>query len=150
MMGHKLTCWQNSVCAHHGKHYRGRKCCEQIDAKFREMESELYNLWPAVGIVNIARSDYSYGLVDTGDKFYGCDFKINKSSKEIEPTNTAKGIVARATLFMSDKYQIPLDEDKRHLYLSWDKKFPPSKWEKSWALRIARLEGYTNPYISLQ
>ncbi len=125
MFGHNLSCWQNSICEHHGKHYKGRKCCENSNYQFREMESELYNLWPAVGLVNIARSNYSYAKVDSTDGFYGCDFKISKASKEVEPANKVKGIVARATLFMSDKYHIPLSENKRQLYLSWNKSFPP-------------------------
>ena len=149
-VGHNLTCWQTTICEHHGKHYKGRKCCEKSNYHFRQMESELYNLWPAVGLVNIARSNYLYAEVDSTDKFYGCDFKINKSSKEVEPANKVKGIVARATLFMSDKYHIPLVENKRQLYISWNKAFPPSKWEKEWALKVADIEGYSNPYILIE
>ena len=150
VIGHSLACWQNSICEHHGKPYKGRKCCEHMDGKFRQIESELYNLWPAVGLVNIARSNYSYGVVNSTDKFYGCNFKINRVSKEVEPANKVKGIVARATLFISDKYHIPLSENKRHLYLSWNKSFPPSKWEKEWALNVATIEGYSNPYILVE
>ena len=149
-LGHQLSCWQTTICEHHGKHYKGRKCCEKLDYHFRQMESELYNLWPAVGLVNIARSNYLYAEVDSTDKFYGCDFKINKSSKEVEPANKVKGIVARATLFMSDKYHIPLVENKRQLYLSWNKAFRPSIWEKEWALKVAKIEGYSNPYILIE
>ena len=150
VIGHSLACWQNSICEHHGKPYKGRKCCEHMDGKFRQIESELYNLWPAVGLVNIARSNYSYGVVNSTDKFYGCNFKINRASKEVEPANKVKGIVARATLFMSDKYHVPLVENKRQLYLSWNKAFRPSKWEKEWALKVAEIEGYSNPYILIE
>lgn len=147
LIGHNLSCWQNSICEHRGKTYKGRKCCEKMDDNFRQIESELYNLWPAVGLVNIARSNYSYGVVDSDDKFYGCDFKINKKTHEVEPSNKAKGIVARATLFMSEKYHIPLDDKKRALYLQWHKQYPPSAWEKAWASQVALIEGYNNPYI---
>lgn len=147
IIGHNLTCWQNKICEHHGKRYKGRKCCEKLDARFRQMESELYNLWPAVGLVNIARSNYTFGLVDSNEKFYGCDFKVSKLTHEVEPYNQAKGIVARATLFMSDKYDIPLNDDKRQLYLRWHQQYQPSRWEKSWAAQIALIERYNNPYI---
>ena len=150
MLGHNLNCWQNNICERHGKPYKGRKCCEEVDGKFRQIESELYNLWPAVGLVNIARSNYSYGVVNSTDKFYGCNFKINRASKEVEPANKVKGVVARATLFMSDKYHIPFVENKRQLYISWNKAFPPSKWEKEWALKVADVEGYSNPYILIE
>ena len=149
-LGHQLSCWKTAICEHHGKHYKGRKCCEKSDYDFRQMESELYNLWPAVGLVNIARSNYSYGVVNSTDKFYGCNFKINRASKEVEPANKVKGIVARATLFMSDKYHVPLVENKRQLYLSWNKAFRPSKWEKEWALKVAEIEGYSNSYILIE
>ena len=149
MLGHNLNCWQNNICEHHGKLYKGRKCCEKMDGKFRQIESELYNLWPAVGLVNIARSNYSYGVVDSDDKFYGCDFKINKVTHEFEPSNKVKGIVARATLFMSDKHHIPLSENKRQLYLSWNKSFPPSKWEKEWALKVASIEAVSYTHLTL-
>ena len=147
MFGYNFSCWQNSVCEHHGKHYKGRRCCEKIDGRFRQIESELYNLWPAVGLVNIARSNYSYGVVKSFEKFYGCNFKINKSTHEVEPSDKVKGIVARATLFMSEKYHIPLDDEKRTLYLQWHNQYPPSKWEKKWASQIAKIEGYSNPLI---
>lgn len=147
MLGHNLSCWQNNICEHHGKPYKGRKCCEKMDGRFRQMESELYNLWPAVGLVNIARSNYSYGVVNTNGKFYGCDFKINRMTHEVEPSDNAKGIVARATLFMSDKYGVTLNDAKRALYTQWHKQYPPSKWEKDWASQIALIEGYNNPYI---
>ena len=150
VLGHNLVCWTRQICEQRGKHYNGRKCCEKSDHHFSQMESELYNLWPAVGLVNIARSNYSYGIVDSRDTFHGCDFKISKASKEVEPSNKVKGIVARATLFMSDKYHIPLVENKRQLYLSWNKAFPPSKWEKEWALKVATIEGYSNPYILVE
>lgn len=149
-LGRQLACWQNEICEHHGKHYKGRRCCEKSNYQFRQIESELYNLWPVVGLVNIARSNYSYGLVDSNSKFYGCDFKINRITKEAEPSNKTKGIVARATLFMSDKYRIPLTENKRQLYLAWNKAFPPSKWEKEWASKIATIEGYQNKFISVE
>ncbi|WP_259293216.1 hypothetical protein [Legionella bozemanae] len=29
----------------------------------------------------------------------------------------------------------------------WNKTFPPSSWEKQWALHVAAIEGYENPYI---
>lgn len=46
--------------------YKGRKCCEKIDATFQRAEAELYNLWPAEGLVNQARANLfmadTYGI----------------------------------------------------------------------------------------
>lgn len=148
--GHQLACWKKTICKDHGNQYKGRRCCEKSDHIFQSMEAELYNLWPAVGLVNGARSNYSYGVVTSSNKYYGCNFKINRITREIEPSNKTKGIVARATLFMVDKYHIPLLEEKRQLYLSWNKQYPPSKWEKVWASEIAAIEGYQNKFISVE
>ena len=145
--GKHLQCWNEKICNHHNKKTKGRKCCEELDVKFRQMEGELYNLWPAVGLVNQARSNYQYTLLDSVENFYGCDFKVSAQAHKIEPANRAKGIVARANLFMSKKYDIKLSPSQRKLFDAWNKQFPPSLFEKKWASQVALIEGYPNPYI---
>ena len=92
--------------------YKGRKCCDKVSPEFRYMESELYNLWPSVGLVNGARSNYRYSEFSNttfnSASFYGCSILIDKSLRKIEPRKEAKGIVARASLLMSEKYEIRL------------------------------------------
>ncbi|MGQ3887863.1 endonuclease [Legionella sp. CNM-1927-20] len=146
--GNQFACWREPLCKKkNGKQYRGRACCGRIDPKFRQAESELYNLWPAVGLVNQARSNYRYSMLETHTTFYGCPITIDSASRRVEPADYAKGIVARANLFMSDKYSIRLSEAQRTLFLTWNSQFPPSDREKQWAQLIAKIEGYENPYI---
>ena len=100
--GRHFACWREKLCCkRNGKKYKGRKCCEKINAKFRSAEAELYNLWPANGLTNGARSNYKFSSLPGSTSFYGCNFKIK--NRAVEPSNSAKGIVARANLFMSDK-----------------------------------------------
>jgi len=145
--GHSLPCWTEPLCLHKGKAYKGRRCCAKIDAHFREMEAELYNLWPAEGLVNQARSNFPYALVDSREGFYGCPIQIDRRGRRVEPEDRIKGAVARASLFMVYFYHVELGEEQRQLFETWDNQFPPDDWEKEWGRRVAESEGYTNPYI---
>jgi len=146
--GRQFRCWREPLCTRHGKPYKGRACCARSDSRFKQAEAELYNLYPAEGIVNQARSNYRYGLVDGTDTFYGCAIRIDKATRTAEPDDSVKGLVARATLFMSQQYQIKLSKSQRQLLVAWDRRFPPDVWEKEWASHIAAIEGYENPFIT--
>lgn len=152
--GRQLPCWRKPpICIKkNGKRLKNRKCCRKISKTFRAMEGELYNLWPAVGLVNQARSNYRYAQIYNSlaipKIYYGCPIIISKHKRKVEPFNTAKGIVARANLFMAAHYGIKLSSSQRRLFKAWNKTFPPTTWEKQWAARIARIEGYPNPYIT--
>jgi deoxyribonuclease-1 len=145
--GHYFQCWREPLCEHHGKPYKGRACCEKIDASFRHMESELYNLWPAVGLINQARSNYRFSSLQQKGQIYGCQFTIDKTLHRVEPSDAAKGIIARANLFMSEHYGIALSPAQHRLFDAWNKQFPPSQWEITWASHIASIEGYENNFI---
>ena len=144
--GRHFKCWREKVCQkHNGKPYKGRSCCEKIDPKFKRAESELYNLWPAVGLVNGARSNYQYAAIPTHNKHYGCNFQIE--NRKVQPDGWVKGLVARASLFMSDKYHVKLSKSQRKLFLAWDKQYPPTQREINWSKKVQAIEGYGNSYI---
>ena len=46
-----------------GKSYKGRRCARKIEKKFRYMEADMYNLYPAIGELNMLRSNYSLYMV---------------------------------------------------------------------------------------
>ncbi len=146
--GHHFKCWREPLCEKKGKRYKGRACCEQIDAEFRHLESELYNLWPSVGLVNQARSNYRFSALEGQKSFFGCDILIDKSIRRVEPPNHAKGIVARAHLFIAEHYGIALSGAQQKLFESWNAQYPPDAWEREWAQRVATIEGYENLYIT--
>lgn len=150
--GKNHRCWTENMCVNEktGKGYRGRKCCEKIDHEFNKKEGELYNLWPAVGAVNQARSNYAFGILNNKRGFYGCEFEADKQLKIAEPPDRAKGIVARANLFMADRYQVEISKAQRELYQQWSKQFPPDFWELRWAEEVASIVGYRNPYIKVE
>lgn len=144
-----FACWRTPMCTNaRGKAFKGRKCCELVDARFRHVEAELYNLWPAVGLVNQARSNYRFGVLPGDERYYGCSLKIDKRLRRVEPADEVKGIVARAYLFMSEYYQISLSSAQRQLFVAWNRQFAPTPWERQWAQQIAVIEGYENHYIA--
>ncbi|HAU0297831.1 TPA: endonuclease [Legionella pneumophila] len=146
--GQQFACWRELLCEDkHGKPYKGRRCCEKIDEQFRHVEAELYNLWPEVGVVNQARSNYRFSVLPEQPDYLGCTMKIDKKLRRAEPPDSAKGVVARAYLFMAEHYGLSLSSSQRQLFLVWNKTFSPSSWEKQWALHVAAIEGYENPYI---
>jgi len=155
--GQHHKCWRVKLCTkNNGKKYKGRKCCEKIDKKFRRVEAELYNLWPSVGSVNQYRSNYRYTEFhpeSISPKYFyqGCPIvkkKVINKTIRIEPRNEVKGIVARANLFMSHKYSIKLSKGQRRLFDSWSRRFPPTVREIKWSQKVSVIEGYSNPYIS--
>lgn len=146
--GRHFTCWREPLCfSKKGKPFKGRKCCQRIDKNYQHAEAELYNLWPAVGLVNQARSNFRFSPLPKKNGFYGCDIEIDKQLRKVDPPNQAKGIVARANLFMAKQYNIRLSPSQEKLFEAWNRQFPPSVWEKSWARQVADIEGYPNPYI---
>ncbi len=98
--GQQFECWRKPLCSKNGTTYKGRACCQKIEPRFKEMEAELYNLWPEVGLVNQARSNYRFGIVGNASNYYGCGIKIDSTHRTVEPGDNAKGIVARAYLFI--------------------------------------------------
>jgi len=148
--GKHFNCWREKLCVDKkGKWYRGRRCCKKINPTFKKAEAELYNLWPAVGVINQLRSNYRFSLFKKQALTYGCNITISKEFRKVEPDDRVKGIVARANLFMSVMYHINLSKQQKKLFELWNKQYPPTDWEKQWSRKIARIEGYYNPFIEL-
>lgn len=51
---------------------------------------------------------------------------------------------------MANNYGIRLSNAQRQLFLVWNKRFPPSDWEKQWTASVAEIEGYDNPYSAVR
>ena len=134
-----LECWK-------GKSYKGRKCCEKVDKKFRIMQADMYNLVPSVGELNGDRSNYSYGIIDGEARLYGeCDFEV--SGKKAEPKEDIRGDIARTYFYMEETYNIELTNEERQLFIMWNKLDNISQWEKVRAKRIKEIQGNENKFI---
>ncbi len=147
-LGKGHACWTENLCTDsHGKKYHGRACCSHIDSVFKHKEAELFNLWPADGYINQLRADYDYADLPSGDTSSGCNFSVNNKQHLVEPYGDAKGIVARASLFMAEHYHIQWTSEQIERFQNWNHLYPPSKWEREWEESIYKLEGYHNRYI---
>ena len=141
--GRNLKCWKD---AEKGE---GRIMCEAQDKIFNKMEGDLHNLYPAVGEVNKLRSNYGFtevmfkpDIVSFGD----CGMAISSQEQMALPPVRARGIIARAYLYMSYQYKIPIDRNHMELYQKWDEDFAPDSNECKRNELIGKIQGNTNPF----
>jgi deoxyribonuclease-1 len=137
--GHQRQCWQNG----------GRKHCVDDDPVFRAMEADLFNLYPSVGEVNGDRSNFNYGMASGVAPQYGqCKTKVDFDQRAAEPRDEVKGLVARTTFYMFDRYQLNMSRQQQQLLMAWDKQYPVTAWETERNKRIAAIMGHANPFVT--
>ncbi|WP_349970115.1 endonuclease [Pseudomonas caspiana] len=137
--GHQRQCWQNG----------GREHCVSDDPVFQAMEADLFNLYPAVGEVNGDRSNFNYGMASGVAPQYGqCKTKVDFEQRAAEPRDEVKGLVARTTFYMFDRYNLSMSRQQQQLLMAWDKQFPATDWEKERNKRIAAIMGHPNPFVT--
>lgn len=134
-------------CENGGSRFYGRKCAALVNDQFRRMEADMYNIFPSIGSVNAARANRQYDeLPEAGESFGSCAVKIK--GRYFEPPDRAKGQVARAVLYMADKYeQCAISPKLRQTLVRWDRIFPVDEWECLRAKRIEKIQGNPNEYI---
>jgi deoxyribonuclease-1 len=137
--GHQRQCWQNG----------GRKHCVDDDPVFRAMEADLFNLYPSVGEVNGDRSNFNYGMASGVAPQYGqCKTKVDFDQRAAEPRDEVKGLVARTTFYMFDRYNLSMSRQQQQLLMAWDKQYPVTAWETKRNKRIAAIMGHANPFVT--
>jgi deoxyribonuclease-1 len=137
--GYQRQCWQNG----------GREHCVDDDPVFRAMEADLFNLYPAVGEVNGDRSNFNYGMASGVAPQYGqCPTKVDFAQRVAEPRDEVKGLVARTTFYMFDRYNLSMSRQQQQLLMAWDKQHPVTPWEKERDSRIAAIMGHPNPFVT--
>ncbi len=122
-----------------GKPYKGRRCAEKVSREFRRMLSDMHNMYPAIGAVNAARSNYDFTLLPEAETDFGtCPMKIDEG--KAEPPPQARGRIARAYLYMERTYpRFNMGAAQRRLMMRWDKEYPMTKMEYIQATRIDHL-----------
>lgn len=150
LWGKDFPCWKNAVCCKGKSCYKGRRCCQEIDKNFSKIEADLHNLVPEIGELNGLRSNYRFGLlphIELG-QFGVCEIKIDSETRRVEPPPAARGLIARAYLYMSKTYKIHLSDSQLQLMRAWNALYPPDAWEIEWDKRVASIQGNHNLYIS--
>jgi deoxyribonuclease I len=132
-----------------GNNYKGRRCVAKIHTDFKRMEADLYNLVPAIGEVNRARSNYSMNLIAGEERRFGtCDIEIQ--NKRVEPAENIRGDIARIYLYMDWAYSGRgiISQKNRKLFQAWHFADPVDTWECERAMMISKVQGNKNPFVA--
>jgi deoxyribonuclease-1 len=115
------------------------------------MEADLFNLYPSVGEVNGDRSNFNYGMASGVAPQYGqCKTKVDFKQRAAEPRDEVKGLVARTSFYMLDRYNLSMSRQQQQLLMAWDKQFPVTSWESERNKRIAAIMGHENLFVTGQ
>ena len=130
-----------------GKAFKGRACAEKVNADYRHMQADMYNLFPAIGAVNAVRGNMQYSELPSAQSFFGtCEAKVD--GNRFEPPARAKGQVARTALYMAESYdKYRLSHQQEQLFNAWNKMYPVDQWECTRAKRIEKLQGNENRFV---
>lgn len=131
-----------------GKPFKGRNCASKVNVKYRYMQSDMYNLYPAIGEINNLRRDYRFDMVPGEKREFGpCDFEID--NKTAEPPERIRGDIARTYKYMDWAYPGHgiIGKSSRKLFDAWDKMDPVDAWECERCRRIEKIQGNENPFV---
>ncbi len=102
MFGRQFDEWANKDTYKRCIKKTGRQCAGLLSPQFSLMEGDMYNLYPAVGAVNEARSNYPMGefadSVVSDVSFGACDFK--RSDNVVQPRKDIRGDIARVYFYI--------------------------------------------------
>lgn len=140
-LGQQRQCWQKG----------GRKNCNKTDPVFNRMEADLHNMSVSIGELNADRSNYRFGLLLNTPKQHGqCTSKVDFKKRVFEPRDKVKGLVARISFYMHDRYNLNMSEQQQRLFITWNKQYPVSPWELKRDSRIAKVMGHHNEFVTGQ
>jgi len=149
--GHSFLSWRegHENCRGKKKRYKGRRCTQKVEPHFNYMEADLYNLFPSVGAINQARSNFSMAEIpgDIGKIFGSCQVKIYE--RKVEPPAQMKGDIARVYYYMHKAYPgrgIISDKNEK-LFAAWDKMDPVDEAECTRNFKIELLQKNPNEFV---
>ena len=149
--GRQFPCWRegNSKCVKkNGKTYKGRKCCEKVNKKYRIMQADMHNLFPAVGELNADRKNFRFDFDIAKPQQYGeCKFNVLFKQKRAKVREEIRGVIARDYLYFNKRYKMKLSKQEMRKFKAWNKQYPPNKWEIVRNKRISKKQGNRNTFI---
>jgi deoxyribonuclease-1 len=131
-----------------GRPFKGRNCAEKVNRKFRLMQSDLYNLVPAIGEIRGLRSNHDFGMIaEEKQEFGDCDIEIDFD--KVEPPSEIRGDIARVYFYMDWAYPGYdfISKENHKLFKAWDEQDPVDSWECARAQRIENIQKNENPFI---
>ncbi|MCR5085702.1 MAG: endonuclease [Succinivibrionaceae bacterium] len=135
--GHTRPCWRDD----------SRRACSAEDPEFKEMEGDLHNLFPAIGEINLRRSNYQFSQFNAQADASTCHMGIDSEHRLVEPPAAARGAIARAMLYMAARYQIRLDGTYERILTAWNRLHPATPGECLRHELIRLVQGNPNPFV---
>jgi len=149
--GRQFKCWRegDSQCiSSKGKKYKGRRCCTKINKQYKIMQADMHNLFPAIGELNADRKNYRFDFEVGKSGQYGmCEFNVIFKDKRARVKEELRGVIARDYLYFNKRYNMKLSTQELNKFNSWNKQYPPLKWEKERNKKIAKKQGNLNEFI---
>jgi deoxyribonuclease-1 len=125
-----------------------RDACRRNSPRFNEIESDMHNMYPARKDLNRARGSYPFRELAGEDWVErGCDLEIDHRVRAVEPRPASRGNIARAMLYMADRYDLEIFPRQRRLLLQWHEDDPVDDAERRRNARIAEVQGTANHWI---
>jgi deoxyribonuclease-1 len=114
-------------------------------------KSDLHHLFPSDSQLNTVRGTFWFGEVDHQKQALKCgQSKIgtwNGGGQFFEPPNAHKGNVARALMYFSVRYNMPIEASEEALLKKWNKADPVDDDDRTRNDAIEKLQGNRNPFI---
>ncbi len=125
-----------------------RQACRRNSKRFNEIESDMHNMYAARKDLNRERGSYPFREI-RGEWHVerGCDLEIDHRARVVEPREASRGNVARAMLYVADRYDLKIYERQRRMLLRWHRDDPVDDAERRRNRLIAQVQGNANPWI---
>jgi len=126
---------------------RGR--CRATSELFNTIESDMHNMYPARKDLNKRRGSWGYAMIK-GERWVmpKCDMEIDTRRRRVEPRPEVRGDIARAMLYMADRYpQLRLYRKQREVLERWHQQDRVDQAERERNRKVARLQGNRNPWV---
>ena len=128
-----------------------RKQCRERSSRFNQIEMDMHNLYPSDKGANHERLAYAFAEIP-GEKWWreDCDLEVDKHKRLAEPREAVRGDIARAALYIEERWGIPIYQRQRSLLLRWHQEDPPDAHERWRNDQIEAYQGSRNPWIDGQ
>ncbi len=125
-----------------------RQRCRAQSERFNRIESDMHNMFPARKDLNKRRGSMGFGVIK-GERWVepGCDLEIDKRARRVEPRPAVRGDIARAMLYMQDRYDLKLYRKQKEQLQRWERADPPDQAERARNRRVKSVQGWGNPWI---
>jgi len=144
--GRNMACMNEDVCTNvfTKKKFGSPMCCRRVNAKYKQMEADLFNLIPVLSEVAEKRGRRLFSDVVKPDFTIG---SLRFDATSMEPRDEIKGDMARVYLYMDERYDLTLSEQQKETFLRWHRLDPVDGDECRVAKIILKVQGGTNTLV---